>query len=72
MRIGERTGKLPCRTVRYVSDFEQFLEQHIASHTTVAPARQRGWQLCRDHRVELADLAVPLADAVPVKGHAYD
>ncbi|WP_426114470.1 DUF3460 family protein [Massilia sp. PWRC2] len=71
MNIGKRTGKLRYRTAPYVSDFEQFIDQYMEANPAVVAARQRGWQQWWDRRVELADLAVPLADVVPVRGYAY-
>lgn len=64
-------GKLAYRTNAYVSEFEQFIDQYMADHPTVAAAQRRGWRLWWDRPVEMSELAVRRDDAVPVKGYPY-
>ncbi|MES2320124.1 MAG: DUF3460 family protein [Pseudomonadota bacterium] len=56
----------------YVSEFEQFMDNFIATHPEAERNRRRGWGIWWDHRVDLDELDKQHADEVPVKPYHYE
>ena len=56
----------------YVSEFGQFMDGFIAAHPAVKEEQRHGWDIWRDHQVDLDALEKQRADTVPDKPYHYE
>jgi hypothetical protein len=56
---------------RYVSEFEQFLNQYKEEHPQVEADQRRGWKIWWDHRQDLDAADRQKKDSVQTKPYYY-
>ncbi|HEX8606064.1 MAG TPA: DUF3460 family protein [Pseudoduganella sp.] len=56
---------------RYVSEFEQFLNQYKEEHPQVEVEQRRGWKIWWDHRQDLDAVDRQKKDSVQTKPYYY-
>lgn len=54
----------------YVSDFDRFLTDFLATHTEVEESRTEGWYKYWDHNIDQKELEQQRKNAVPAKPHS--